>query len=88
MTDQDELIELVAEDLTQSVSQMLIEMGSEDGQKFAKEALIEFATQTLKGASQVGGMDLSGFTDSERQAVAQASALVLATIEADTTKMH
>ena len=88
MTDQDELIELVAEDLTQSVSQMLIEMGSEEGQKFAKEALIEFATQTLKGAPQVGGMDLSGFTDSERQAVAQASALVLAIIEADTTRMH
>jgi hypothetical protein len=34
---------LVADDLTQSVSEMLVEMGSEDGQ-FAKEALIEFAT--------------------------------------------
>jgi hypothetical protein len=35
---------LVADDLTQSVSEMLFEMGSEDGQRFAKEALIEFAT--------------------------------------------
>lgn len=88
MTDQEELIELVAEDLTQSVSQMLVELGSEEGQKFAKEALIEFAAQTLKGAPQVGGMDLTGFTDSERRALAQASALVLATIEADTGKVH
>ena len=83
--DYDELIDLVAGDLTQSVSQMLVEMGSEEGQKFAKEALIEFATQALNGAPQVHGMDLSTFTDGERHALAQASAIVLATIQADTS---
>ncbi len=83
--DYDELIDLVAGDLTQSVSQMLVEMGSEEGQRFAKEALIEFATQALNGAPQVRGMDLSAFTDGERHALAQASAIVLATIQADTS---
>jgi hypothetical protein len=84
--DHNDLIELVAEDLTQSVSKMLIEMGSADGQRFAKEALIEFATQALKGAAKVGGMDISTFTDGERHALAQASAMVLATIQADTSR--
>jgi hypothetical protein len=84
--DHNDLIELVADDLTQSVSQMLVEMGSAEGQKFAKEALIEFATQALNGASKVGSMDLSTFTNSERHALAQASAIVLATIQADTSK--
>ncbi len=88
MTDHDELVELVAEDLTQSISQMLIELGADEGQRFAKEALIEFATQTLSGAPQINGMDLSGFTESERRAVAEASALVLATIQADTSRMQ
>jgi hypothetical protein len=88
MTDHDELVELVAEDLTQSISQMLIELGADEGQRFAKEALIEFATQTLSGAPQIHGMDLSGFTESERRAVAEASALVLATIQADTSRMQ
>ena len=84
--DHGDLVELVADDLTQSVSQMLVEMGSEDGQRFAKEALIEFATQALNGASKVGSMDVSAFTDGERHALARASALVLATIQADTSK--
>jgi hypothetical protein len=88
MTDHDELVELVAEDLTQSISQMLIEMGADEGQRFAKEALIEFATQTLNGAPQIRGMDLSGFTEDERRAVAEASALVLATIQADTSRVQ
>jgi hypothetical protein len=88
MTDQDDLIELVADDLSQSVSQMLREMGSEEGQRFAKEALIEFATQTLNGAPQVGGLDLSGFSEHERRAVAQASVRVLATIQADPSKIQ
>jgi hypothetical protein len=79
----DELVELIAGDLNQSVSQMLVEMGSEEGQRFAKEALIEFATQALNGAARVGRMNLSTFTDNERHALAQASAMVLATIQAD-----
>jgi hypothetical protein len=33
-------------------------------------------------------MDLSGFTESERRAVAEASALVLATIQADMSKVQ
>ncbi len=88
MTDHDELVELVAEDLTQSISRMLIEMGADEGQRFAKEALIEFANQTLNGAPQIHGMDLSGFTEGERRAVAEASALVLATIQADTSRVQ
>jgi hypothetical protein len=88
MTDHDELVELVAEDLTQSISQMLIEMGADEGQRFAKKALIEFANQTLNGAPQIHGMDLSGFTEGERRAVAEASALVLATIQADTSRVQ
>ena len=88
MTDHDELVELVAEDLTQSISQMLIEMGADEGQRFAKQALIEFANQTLNGAPQIHGMDLSGFTEGERRAVAEASALVLATIQADTSRVQ
>ena len=88
MMDHDELVELVAEDLTQSISQMLIEMGANEGQRFANKALVEFATQTHKGAPQVHGMDLSGFTESERRAVAEASALVLATIQADMSKVQ
>jgi hypothetical protein len=84
--DHNDLVELVADDLTQSVSQMLVEMGSEDGQRFAKEALIEFATQALNGASKVGSMDVSTFTEGERHALARASAIVLATIQADSSK--
>ena len=38
--DHNDLIEVVARDLTQSVSQMLVEMGSEDGQRFARKALV------------------------------------------------
>jgi hypothetical protein len=83
--DYDDLVELVAADLTQSVSKMLVEMGSDDGQRFAKEALIEFATHALNGA-KVGSMDISTFSGRERHALARASAIVLATIQADTSK--
>jgi hypothetical protein len=83
MTDHEQLMEVVAENLTQSISHLLTEMGLEEGQRFAKAALIEFATQALGGAPHSGGMNLSSFTEDERKAVAQASALVLATIEAD-----
>ena len=78
--------ELVARDLTQSVSQMLVEMGSEDGQRFAEKALVKFATQALSGAPRVGGMNISTFTDGERHALARASALVLATLQADISR--
>jgi hypothetical protein len=81
-----ELVELVADDLTQSVSKMLVEMGSEDGQRLARRALVKFATQALSGAPRVGGMDVSTFTHAERHALARASAIVLATIQADTSK--
>ena len=37
--DPSDLVELVADDLTQSVSRILVEMGSEDGERFAKRAL-------------------------------------------------
>lgn len=84
--DPDELVELVACDLTQSISRMLIEMGSEDGQRFAEEALIEFATQALNGASRVGSMNISTFTQVERHALAQASTIVLVTLQADTSR--
>jgi hypothetical protein len=80
--DYSDLVELVADDLTQSVSKMLVEIGSEDGQRFARRALIKFATQALSGAPQVGDLDISTFTDGERHALAQASAIVLATIQA------
>ena len=76
----------VARDLTQSVSQMLVEMGSEGGQRFARKALVKFASQALSGAPQVGGMNISTFTDGERQALARASARVLATLQADTSR--
>jgi hypothetical protein len=49
--DHSDLVELVADDLTQSVSRMLVEMGSEEGERFAKGALIKFAKQALSGAS-------------------------------------
>ena len=84
--DHSDLVELVADDLTQSVSQMLVEMGSEDGERFAREALVEFATQALNGASKIGSMDVSTFNKGERHALAQASAIVLATIQADISK--
>ncbi|ANY82980.1 hypothetical protein BB934_32705 (plasmid) [Microvirga ossetica] len=84
--DHSDFVELVARDLTLSVSQMLVEMGSEDGQRFAKKALVKFATQALSGAPQVGGMNISTFTDGERHALARASALVLATLQADTSR--
>jgi hypothetical protein len=84
--DYDELVELVAGDLTSSVSQMLIEMGSEDGQRCAKKALVEFASQAMSGAPKIGAMDVSTFTEAERHALAQASAMVLATIQADSTR--
>jgi hypothetical protein len=84
--DHSDFIELVARDLTQSVSQMLVEMGSEDGQRFVRRALVKFATQALSGAPRVGGMDISTYTDGERHALAQASAIVLATIQADTSR--
>lgn len=84
--DYDDLVELIAGDLTQSVSHMLVEMGSEEGQRFAKEALLEFATKALNGALKVGSMDLSTFTYGERHALAQASAIVLSTIQADTSR--
>ena len=84
--DYEDLVELVAGDLTQSVSRMLVEMGSEDGQRFAKEALVEFASQALNGAPKVGSMHLSTFTNGERHALAQASAIVLATLQADTSR--
>jgi hypothetical protein len=84
--DHSDLVELVADDLNQSVSRMLVEMGSEDGQRFARRALVKFATQALSGAPRVGGMDISTFTNGERHALAQASAIVLATIQADISK--
>ena len=84
--DHSDLVELVARDLTQSVSQMLVEMGSEDGQRFAKKALVKFATQALSGAPRVCGMNISTFTDGERRALARASALVLATLQADISR--
>ena len=84
--DHSDFVELVACDLTLSVSQMLVEMGSEDGQRFAKKALVKFATQALSGAHQVGGMNISTFTDGERHALARASALVLATLQADISR--
>ena len=84
--DHNDFIELVARDLTQSVSQMLVEMGAEDGQRFARRALVKFATQALSGAHRVGGMNISTFTNGERHALAQASAMVLATLKADTSR--
>lgn len=81
--DHSDLVELVADDLTQSVSRMLVEMGSEDGERFAKTALIKFAKQALSGAPQIGGMNISTFTSRERHALARASAIVLATLQAD-----
>ena len=84
--DHRDLVELVSDDLTQTVAKMLVEMGSEDGQRFAKKALLKFATQALSGAPKVGGMDISTFTNGERHALAQASAIVLATIQADTSR--
>lgn len=84
--DHSDLVELVSGDLSQSVSRMLVEMGSEDGQKFAKQALVKFAQQALSGAPRVGSMDISTFTYGERHALAQASAIVLATIQADTSR--
>ena len=66
--DHSDLVELVADDLTQSVSRMLVEMGSEDGERFAKTALIKFAKQALSGAPQIGGMNISTFTSRERHA--------------------
>ncbi|WP_201861500.1 hypothetical protein [Microvirga soli] len=84
--DHSALVELVSADLSQSVSKMLVEMGSEDGQRFAKKALVEFSQQALSGAPRVGSMDISTFTDGERYALAQASAIVLATIQADASK--
>jgi hypothetical protein len=86
MMDHSDLVELVSDDLTQSVSKMLVEMGSEDGQRFARRALVKFATQALSGAPRVGGMNISTFTNSERHALAQASAMVLATLQADTSR--
>jgi hypothetical protein len=84
--DHSDLVELVSNDLTQTVSKMLSEMGSEDGQRFARRALVEFAQQALSGAPRVGSMDISTFTDGERHALTQASAIVLATIQADTSR--
>jgi hypothetical protein len=72
--------------LTQSVSRMLVEMGSKDGERFAKRALIKFAKLALSGAPQVGGMNISTFTSRERHALARASAIVLATLQADTSR--
>ena len=57
--DHSDLVELVADDLTQSVSRMLVEMGSEDGERFAKTALIKFAKQALA----VWMRDLLGASD-------------------------
>ena len=84
--DHNDLVALVSDDLTQSVSRMLVEMGSEDGQRFAKQALVKFAQEALSGSSRVGSMDISTFTSGERHALAQASAIVLATIQADTSR--
>jgi hypothetical protein len=84
--DYDELVEFVAGDLTHSISQMLVEMGSEDGQRCAKRALVEFAIQAMSGGPKIGRMDVSTFTEAERHALAQASAMVLATIQADTSR--
>jgi hypothetical protein len=84
--DHSDFIELVARDLGQSVSEMLIEMGSVDGQRLARRALVKFATQALSGAHRVGGMNISTFTNGERHALAQASAIVLATLQADTSR--
>jgi hypothetical protein len=84
--DHSDFIELVARDLSQSVSEMLVEMGPEDGQRFARRALVKFATQALSGAPRVGGMNISTFTNGERHALAQASAIVLATLQADTSR--
>jgi hypothetical protein len=84
--DYSDLVQLVSDDLTQTVSKMLLEIGSEDGQRIARRALVKFATQALSGAPRVGGMDISTFTDGERHALAQASAIVLATIQADTSR--
>jgi hypothetical protein len=84
--DHSELVELVADDLTQSVSKMLVEMGPEDGQRLARRALVKFATQALSGAHRVGGMNISTFTNGERHALAEASAIVLATLQADTSR--
>jgi hypothetical protein len=84
--DHSDFIGLVADDLTQRVSEMLVEMGPEDGQRFARRALVKFATQALSGAPRVGGMNISTFTNGERHALAQASAIVLATLQADTSR--
>jgi hypothetical protein len=48
--------------------------------------MAKFATQALSGAPPVGDMDISSFSEDERQALAQASAIVLATIQADTSR--
>jgi hypothetical protein len=84
--DHRDLVELVSDDLSQSVSKMLAAMGSEDGESFARRALVKFAQQALSGAPRVGGMDISTFSDGERHALAHASAIVLATIQPDTSK--
>jgi hypothetical protein len=43
--DHSDLVEMVADDLTQSVSRMLVEMGSEDGERFARRALISLRSK-------------------------------------------
>jgi hypothetical protein len=55
--DHSDFTKLVARDLTRSVSQMLVEMGAEEGQRFARRALAKFASQALSGAPRVGGMN-------------------------------
>ena len=47
----------MSDDLTQSVSKMLVDMGSEDGQRLARRTLVKFAQQALSGAPRLGGMD-------------------------------
>jgi hypothetical protein len=84
--DHSDFTKLVARDLTRSVSQMLVEMGAEEGQRFARRALAKFASQALSGAPRVGGMNISTFTDGERHALAQASAMILATLQVDTSR--
>ena len=78
---------MAADDLTRSVSQMFVEMGPEDGQKFARRALVKFVTQVLSGVHWASGMNISTFSDGKRPVLAQASAIVFATIQVGTSRL-
>ncbi len=88
MTDHDDLVGILAEDLTRRVGELMVEMGPEEGQRLAKAALAEFAVRAQDRIPPAGSATLPGFTDDERRAVADASVRVLATIGADSSKVQ